>query len=89
MKLTSFMHQGRPSYGAVQGDRVLDLGPLLGAQAPDLKTLIAKKMLPLAAQAQKLMSPAEMGELFKVIAVGSNHHVPLAGFSRGNQRRLL
>ena len=45
--------------------------------------------LPLAAQAQKLMSPAEMGELFKVIAFGSNHHVPLAGFSRGNQRRLL
>ncbi len=45
--------------------------------------------LPLVAQAQKLLSPAEMGELFKVIAFGSNHHVPLAGFSRGNQRRLL
>jgi SAM-dependent MidA family methyltransferase len=45
--------------------------------------------LPLAAQAQKLMSPAEMGELFKVIAFGRNHHVPLAGFASGNKQRLL
>lgn len=45
--------------------------------------------LPLAAQAQQLLSPAEMGELFKVIACGRNHPAPLAGFSRGNQRRLL
>ncbi|MCE9642678.1 MAG: SAM-dependent methyltransferase [Betaproteobacteria bacterium] len=45
--------------------------------------------LPLAAQAQKLLSPAEMGELFKVIACGRNHPAPLAGFPRGNQRRLL
>ena len=45
--------------------------------------------LPLVAQAQKLMSPAEMGELFKVIAFGKNHHVPLAGFSSGDKQRLL
>jgi SAM-dependent MidA family methyltransferase len=45
--------------------------------------------LPLAAQAQKLMSPAEMGELFKVIAFGRNHHVALAGFACGNKQRLL
>ena len=45
--------------------------------------------LPLAAQAQKLMSPAEMGELFKVIAFGRNHRVPLAGFASGNKLRLL
>ena len=84
MKLTSFMHQGRPSYGAVQGDRVLDLGPLLGAQAPDLKTLIAKKMLPLAAQALA-SHPAELafGQLQllpvipnpdKIVCVGLNYH---------------
>jgi SAM-dependent MidA family methyltransferase len=45
--------------------------------------------LPLAAQAQKLVSPAEMGELFKVIAFGRNHRVPLAGFASGNKQRLL
>ncbi len=45
--------------------------------------------LPLAAQAQKLTSPAEMGELFKVIAFGRHHHMPLAGFTSGNKQRLL
>ena len=41
MKLISFLHQGIPSYGIVHGDDVLDLTPILGAQAPDLKALIA------------------------------------------------
>lgn len=45
--------------------------------------------LPLAAQAQKLTSPAEMGELFKVIAFGRNHHSPLLGFTSGNKQRPL
>jgi 2-keto-4-pentenoate hydratase/2-oxohepta-3-ene-1,7-dioic acid hydratase in catechol pathway len=45
MKLISFMNQGVASYGAVHGDRVLDLKPLLGAKAPDLKALITQKML--------------------------------------------
>lgn len=45
--------------------------------------------LPLAAQAQKLLSPAEMGELFKVIAVGKEFDQPLAGFTRGDKRHTL
>ncbi len=49
----------------------------------------AAAYLPLAAQAQKLVSPAEMGELFKVIAFGRNHRVPLAGFASGNKQGLL
>lgn len=53
MKLISFLNQGVPSYGLVQGDDVLDLTPLLGAQAPDLKTLIAKDLLGAAAEAAK------------------------------------
>ncbi len=53
MKLISFLNQGIPSYGIVQGDDVLDLTPLLGAQAPDLKTLIAKDLLGAAAEAAK------------------------------------
>jgi SAM-dependent MidA family methyltransferase len=35
---------------------------------------------PLAAQAQRLLSPAEMGELFKVVAFGKHMDVPLLGF---------
>jgi SAM-dependent MidA family methyltransferase len=45
--------------------------------------------LPLAAQAQKLLSPAEMGELFKVIALGKKCQRPLAGFASGNKQLLL
>ena len=44
---------------------------------------------PIAAQAQKLLSPAEMGELFKVLAVGRRVPAPLAGFSRGDRRASL
>jgi SAM-dependent MidA family methyltransferase len=49
----------------------------------------AARYLPLAAQAQKLLSPAEMGELFKVIALGKGLTKPLAGFSRGDKRHAL
>lgn len=45
--------------------------------------------LPLSAQLQKLTSPAEMGELFKVIALGKNMAQPLSGFARGDLTRLL
>ena len=45
--------------------------------------------LPQASQAQKLLSPAEMGELFKVIAFGRGIDGALAGFSSGDRRRAL
>ncbi len=45
--------------------------------------------LPLSAQLQKLTSPAEMGELFKVIALGKNIATPLRGFAQGDLTRLL
>jgi SAM-dependent MidA family methyltransferase len=44
---------------------------------------------PCAAQAQKLLSPAEMGELFKVLAVGQKMDEPLLGFARGDRRATL
>ena len=44
---------------------------------------------PLAAEAQKLLSPAEMGELFKVLAVGRGVAAPLAGFARGDRSHTL
>ena len=45
--------------------------------------------LPLSAQLQKLTSPAEMGELFKVIALGKGMGAPLCGFVAGDKSRFL
>src|SRR5688572_957980 len=44
---------------------------------------------PLASEAQLLLSPAEMGELFKVLAVGRGVTGPLLGFSRGERSNTL
>ena len=48
-----------------------------------------KRYLPAAAAAQKLLSPSEMGELFKVLAVGRGVKDSLMGFSRGDRRAAL
>jgi SAM-dependent MidA family methyltransferase len=45
--------------------------------------------LPLASQAQKLLSPAEMGELFKVIAFAKGIDDELIGFSQGDKSHTL
>ncbi|CAH1386117.1 class I SAM-dependent methyltransferase [Candidatus Nitrotoga sp. M5] len=45
--------------------------------------------LPLSAELQKLTSPAEMGELFKIIALGNGVDLPLSGFVSGDKSRLL
>jgi SAM-dependent MidA family methyltransferase len=44
---------------------------------------------PLAAEAHKLLSPAEMGELFKVLAVGRGVRRPLLGFSNCDRSHTL
>jgi SAM-dependent MidA family methyltransferase len=44
---------------------------------------------PIAAEAQRLLSPNEMGELFKVLAVGRGVKQPLLGFSRGDRSHTL
>jgi SAM-dependent MidA family methyltransferase len=44
---------------------------------------------PLAAEANRLLSPAEMGELFKVLALGRGVQAPLLGFSRGDRSHTL
>lgn len=61
------------------------LPDLLGEISPDN----AREYLPLSAQAQKLTSPAEMGELFKVIALGKGMQAPLRGFVSGDRSRML
>ena len=49
----------------------------------------ARDHLQLSNQLQKLTSPAEMGELFKVIALGKGIEEPLMGFASGDKSRLL
>ncbi len=49
----------------------------------------AAAYLPQAAAAQALLSPSEMGELFKVIALGKEYAAPLMGFSGGDRRGSL
>jgi 2-keto-4-pentenoate hydratase/2-oxohepta-3-ene-1,7-dioic acid hydratase in catechol pathway len=41
MKLASFIKDGKPTFGALDHDRMVDLGPKFGARFPDLKALIA------------------------------------------------
>jgi SAM-dependent MidA family methyltransferase len=49
----------------------------------------AAAYLPQAAAVQPLLSPAEMGELFKVIALGKDYAAPLIGFASGDRRAAL
>ncbi|WP_009206793.1 class I SAM-dependent methyltransferase [Sulfuricella denitrificans] len=49
----------------------------------------ASAYLPLASQVQKLLNPAEMGELFKAIALGKGLNTALIGFSQGDKSRML
>jgi SAM-dependent MidA family methyltransferase len=49
----------------------------------------AARYLPLANQANRLLSPSEMGELFKVIAFGKGFEAPLIGFANGDRSHTL
>jgi len=72
---------------ASQADFLLNCGitDILGAEdASD-----AQRYAPLAAQAQKLLSPAEMGELFKVLALGRGARPAVTGFTRADRSHTL
>ena len=66
---------------------------LLNAGLTDLLMQIspgdAAAYLPQANAVQRLVSPAEMGDLFKVIAFTQGNVAPLAGFSRGDRSHSL
>ncbi|HLU77654.1 MAG TPA: SAM-dependent methyltransferase [Burkholderiales bacterium] len=49
----------------------------------------AQRYLPAAAAVNKLMSPAEMGELFKAVAFTRDIDRPLLGFRSGDRRHTL
>jgi len=48
-----------------------------------------RRYAPQAAVANLLLSPAEMGELFKVLALGRGIETPLGGFARGDRSHTL
>lgn len=48
-----------------------------------------RRYAPRAAEAQTLLSPAEMGELFKVLALGRGIGAPLRGFTAGDRSHTL
>jgi 2-keto-4-pentenoate hydratase/2-oxohepta-3-ene-1,7-dioic acid hydratase in catechol pathway len=72
VKLISFLNQGTPTYGIVNGDDVLDLLPLLGTQAPDLKTLIARDLQGAAAEAFKTHPPTHRFSAITLLPVIPN-----------------
>ena len=84
MRLISFLLNNTACYGAVHGNKVLNLTPLFGAEAPDLKTFIAKKMLAQAAQALSQHTPDLIFDDLsllpvipnpeKIMCVGLNYH---------------
>jgi SAM-dependent MidA family methyltransferase len=69
-----------------QAQFLLDCGitDLLAETSPDDVEAYA----PLASQAHKLLGPHEMGELFKVMAIGRGVAEPLVGFSRDRTHTL-
>ncbi|MDM0107572.1 fumarylacetoacetate hydrolase family protein [Variovorax sp. J22R24] len=83
MKLISYQYNGQDGYGAVQGDRVVELHSVFGARAPDLKALIAAGLLAeaaSAAQAAKATVPLSEVRLLpvipnpgKIVCVGLNY----------------
>jgi len=66
---------------------------LMGAGITDLLMTLdpadARSFLPAANAVQKLLSEAEMGELFKVIALTRGHDAPLEAFAHGDRSHAL
>jgi 2-keto-4-pentenoate hydratase/2-oxohepta-3-ene-1,7-dioic acid hydratase in catechol pathway len=88
MKLISFLNQGMPSYGIVNGDDVLDLTPILGTQAPDLKTLIARDLLGAAADAGKTHQPTlKFSQLTLLPVIPNPNKIVCVGLNYGEHVR--
>ncbi|MBP7337724.1 fumarylacetoacetate hydrolase family protein [Niveispirillum sp.] len=80
MKLISFRHGAIDSYGLVDDQQVLDLGAVAGAEAPDLKTALAKGLLPALAARPAPVLPLSSVTLLptlpnpgKIFCVGHNY----------------
>lgn len=87
MAETALMHALDCSGYTTQAQFLMNCGILqmLAAVSPE----DSARYLPVAAAVQKLLSPAEMGELFKVLALGKGLGEPLLGFISGDKRHQL
>ena len=89
MKLISFRHAGRDTYGVVMGEAVADLGALAGPDAPDLIAALAVGVLPdLVARAKPTLALSDL-ELLpvvtrpgKIFCVGHNYETHRAETGR-------
>ncbi|MEE3662888.1 fumarylacetoacetate hydrolase family protein [Brenneria sp. g21c3] len=98
MKLASYLHQGRKSYGIAAEDGMIDLGRHLGDSFPDLKALLAGNAL---AQAQELSHlPADLAfntltflpvieHPEKILCVGMNYAEKRKEFDQHNPAPTL
>jgi 2-keto-4-pentenoate hydratase/2-oxohepta-3-ene-1,7-dioic acid hydratase in catechol pathway len=88
MKLISFLRQGVASYGIVVNDKVLNLLPILGEQAPDLKSLIAGNLVRLAAQTLHQHTPdLNLGDLTLLPVIPNPNKIVCVGLNYGEHVR--
>lgn len=88
MKLISFLYQGTPTYGIVNGEDVLDLLPILGVEAPDLKALIACDLLGAAAEAAKTRRPTlKLSQLTLLPVIPNPNKIVCVGLNYGEHVR--
>ena len=88
MKLISFLLHNTTHYGIVQDDKVLNLSPILGAQAPDLKTLIAKKLLSEAAKTLQQHTPdLNYADLHLLPVIPNPNNIICVGLNYGEHVR--
>jgi 2-keto-4-pentenoate hydratase/2-oxohepta-3-ene-1,7-dioic acid hydratase in catechol pathway len=84
MKLATFEQNGRQSYGVVDSEKIIDMGPSIGGQYPDLRSILAADALGAVIDAQEAGGSGEyalddvrllppIGNPDKIICVGLNY----------------
>lgn len=84
MKLATFEQNGRQSYGVVDSEKIIDLGPSIGGQYPDLRSILAANALSAVTDALEAGGSGEyalddvrllppIGNPDKIICVGLNY----------------
>lgn len=84
MKFSSFLHRGAATYGALVEGHLVDLRPMLGDSAPDLKSVLSQGLLARAGELARTPSLARIpldevtflpviGQPAKIVCVGLNY----------------
>ena len=82
MKLATVAIGSTPTWGVVEGDEFVDVGAVLGAAVPDLKSAIANEAMSRVAEAAKTAKRVKLGDVTwlpvipnpdKIICVGLNY----------------